>query len=71
MLLQLFEECKRHMDRNNSTIMESSAERFMSRMSKMMEREATRISMIALDRDCMENLLKDNKKLFDNEKAKE
>lgn len=36
-----------------------------------MERESTRISMIALDRDCMENLLKDNKKLFDNEKAKE
>ncbi len=37
----------------------------------MMEREATRISMIALDRDCMENLLRDNKKLFDIEKAKE
>lgn len=40
-------------------------------MCKMMDREATRISMIALDRDCMENLLKDNKKLFDSEKAKE
>ena len=59
------------MARRKGQTVQTAAERFFSSMGKMMEREATRMSMIALDRECMETLLRENKKLFDIEKAKE